>query len=326
MIGGQRYLDFPSLPLIPVWVSDQNGDLSPTAEVCGVDPELAEVGLDFSVMSALPDNAQRAGATDTTGADLLGIAPGASYRWIAPGMTDGTLGTTDILGAFIGASRQAPAPNVITASIGFGYDGDGFPSRYLEDDPLSESVVAAVVSSNIVVCIAANDGTRDLTAAAIGPSGGSAATNVGTNTTNVDDMGFTTAPSVDTDSGAIDVGASTLDDIIAANPQNPATANLAATKAFSETRFDGQLGFSSGFGSRVNASAPGDNIEALLLVGPAYNSVSVELVGGTSASAPETAAAAAIALQMGRLAGQPISSPSQVRSLLAGTHRTPTSR
>jgi hypothetical protein len=319
LIGGQRYLDFPSLPLIPVWVSDQNGDLSPTAEVCGVDPELAEVGLDFSVMSALPDNAQRAGATDTTGADLLGIAPGASYRWIAPGMTDGTLGTTDILGAFIGASRQAPAPNVITASIGFGYDGDGFPSRYLEDDPLSESVVAAVVSSNIVVCIAANDGTRDLTAAAIGPSGGSAATNVGTNTTNVDDMGFTTAPSVDTDSGAIDVGASTLDDIIAANPQNPATANLAATKAFSETRFDGQLGFSSGFGSRVNASAPGDNIEALLLVGPAYNSVSVELVGGTSASAPETAAAAAIALQMGRLAGQPISSPSQVRSLLAGT-------
>jgi hypothetical protein len=38
VIGGQRYLDFPSLPLIPVWVSDQNGDLSPTAEVCGVDP------------------------------------------------------------------------------------------------------------------------------------------------------------------------------------------------------------------------------------------------------------------------------------------------
>ncbi len=319
MIGGQRYLDFPSLPLIPVWVSDQNGDLSPTAEVCGVDPELAEIGLDFSVMSALPDNVQRPGATDTTGADLLGIAPGASYRWVAPGMTNGTVGTTDILGAFIGASHQMPAPNVITASIGFGYDADGFPSRYLEDDPLSESVVAAVVSSNIVVCIAANDGTRDLTAAAIGPSGGSAATNVGPNPTSVDDMGFTTAPSVDVDSGAIDVGASTLDDILAANPQNPASASLAQTKAFAETRFDGQLGFSSGFGSRVNIAAPGDNIESLFLVGRGYNDVSVSVAGGTSASAPETAAAAAIALQLGRLTGRPLASPAQVRSILAAT-------
>jgi hypothetical protein len=320
MIGGQRYLDFPSLPLIPVWVSDENGNLSPTAEVCGVDPELAEVGLDFSVMSALPDNVQRSGATDTTGADLLGIAPGASYRWVAPGMTDGTLGTSDILGALIGASRQIPAPNVITASIGFGYDTDGFPSRYLEDDPLSESVVAAVVSSNIVVCIAANDGTRSFTSASIGPSGGSAATNVGTSTTNVEDISFTTGPSVDPDSGAIDVGASTLDDIFAANPLNPATSAFAQTKAFVETRFDGQLGFSSGFGSRVNVSAPGDNIEALLLVGPSYNSVATELVGGTSASAPETAAAAAIALQMGRLTGKPLP-PDQVRSVLAATGR-----
>ncbi len=88
MIGGQRYLDFPSLPLIPVWVSDQNGNLSPTAEVCGVDPGLGEVGLDFSVMAPLPDNLQRSGETDTTGADLLGIAPGASFRWVAPGATE----------------------------------------------------------------------------------------------------------------------------------------------------------------------------------------------------------------------------------------------
>src|SRR6202012_4007700 len=130
-----------SLPLIPVWVSDQNGDISPTAEVCGVDPELAEVGLDFSVMAPLPDSVQRPGATDTTGADLLGIAPGASYRWIAPGMTDGAVGTAHVLGALIGAARQGPAPNVITASIAFGYAGDGFTGRYLEDDPLSESVV-----------------------------------------------------------------------------------------------------------------------------------------------------------------------------------------
>jgi hypothetical protein len=322
MIGGQRYLDFPSLPLIPVWVSDQNGDLSPTAEVCGADPELGEVGLDFSVMAALPDNVQRPGATDTTGADLLGIAPGASYRWVAPGMTDGMVGTSDILGAFIGAARQAPAPNVITASLGFGYDAEGFPGRYLEDDPLSESVVAAIVSTNIVVCISANDGTRTFTTAAIGPSGGSAATNVGTSVTNVEDLGFSSGPSVDADSGAIDVGASTLDDILAANPQNPATGSLAQTNAFTETRFDGQLDFSSGFGSRVNVSAPGDNVESLYLVGPSYNSVEVGLSGGTSASAPETAAAAAIALQMGRLTGKPLVSPAQVRSLLAATGKS----
>lgn len=319
MIGGQRYLDFPSLPLIPVWVSDQNGDISPTAEVCGVDPELAEVGLDFSVMAPLPDNVQRPGATDTTGADLLGIAPGASYRWIAPGMTDGAVGTADVLGAFLGAARQIPAPNVITASIGFGYDGEGFTGRYLEDDPLSESVVAAVVSSGIVVCLAANDGTRDFTTAAIGPSGGSAATDVGPNTTTVEDLAFTTAPSVDLDSGAIDVGATTLDDIVAANPQNPASGALAGTGTFAETRFDGQLGFSSGFGSRVNVSAPGDNVESLFLTGPAYNSVGVQLVGGTSASAPEAAAAAAITLQTARLSGHPLTSPDQVRNLLVWT-------
>jgi hypothetical protein len=319
LIGGQRYLDFPSLPLIPVWVSDENGNLSPTAEVCGVDPQLAEVGLDFSVMAPLPDNVQRSGETDTTGADLLGIAPGASFRWVAPGATGGSVGTSDVLGAFIGAARQVPAPNVITASIGFGYDGDGFPARYLEDDPLSESVIAAVVSANIVVCIAANDGTRDFTSAAIGPSGGSAATNIGTTTTSVADIGFTTAPSIDADSGAIDIGASTLDDITAANPQNPAFANLANTKAFSETRFDGELGFSSGFGSRVNVSAPGDNVESLFLVGPSYDGVSVGLVGGTSASAPETAAAAAVALQVARLSGHPLTNASQVRGALAAT-------
>jgi len=319
VIGGQRYLDWPSLPLIPVWVADESGNLSTTADVCGVDPALAEVGLDFSVMAPLPDNLQRSGETDTTGFDLVGIAPGASYRWVAPGMVNGAVGESDVLGAFIGAARQLPAPNVITASIGFGFDGEGFPGRYLEDDPLSESVVASIVSSNIVVCIAANDGTRDLTAAAIGPSGGSAATNVGTATTTSLDLGLSTAPSVDLDSGAIDVGASTLDDIIAANPLNAAFANLANTKSFAETRYDGDVGFSSGFGSRVNVSAPGDNILALGLTGPSFDSVGAGIVGGTSASAPATAAAAAIALQVGRLSGHPLTAPSQVRALLAST-------
>ena len=178
-IGGQHYLDFPSLPLIPVWVSNANGDLDAGGETCGVDPELGEVGLDFAVMAALPHDQQRPGEVGSSGTDLLGIAPGAQYRWVAPGTTTGGLGTTDLAGAFIGAARQVPAPNVITASIGFGADSYGFPSRYLEDDPLMQSVVASVVSSGIVVCIAANDGTRTFTLAAIGPSGGSAATNAG---------------------------------------------------------------------------------------------------------------------------------------------------
>jgi hypothetical protein len=319
LIGSQRYLDFPSLPLIPVWVSDESGNLSSTAEVCGVDPQLYEVGLDFSVMAPLPDDVQRAGEADTTGADLLGIAPGASYRWVAPGATNGTVGNSDVLGAFIGAARQVPAPNVISASIGFGFDTDGFPSRFLEDDPLSSSVIAALASANIVVCLAANDGTRDFTSAAIGPSGGSAATNVGTNPTSATDLGLTTAPSTDIDSGAIDVGASTLDDITAANPQNPDFAALANTEAFTETRFDGQLSFSSGFGTRVNVAAPGDNVESLFFVGPSYNGVSVGLAGGTSASAPEAAAAAAIALQVARLSGHPLTNVTQVRALLVAT-------
>jgi len=320
IVGGQRYLDWPSLPLIPVWVSDANGNLSPTAEVCNVDPSLGEVGLDFSVMAPLPDALQRPGKTAPFALDLLGIAPGASYRWVAPGSTNGVVGTSDVLAAMIGAARQQPAPNVITASIGFGFDQFGFPSRYLEDDPLSESIIAGIVASNVVVCIAANDGTRLETTAAVGPSGGSAATNVGaTGFTNAGDLEFTTAPSVIPDSGAIDVGATTLDDISSANPQDPALASLANVKSFATTRYNGVLGFSSGFGSRVNVSAPGNNINAFFRNGTDPDTVSGELVGGTSASAPEVAAAAAIALQVARLSGRPLTTAAQVRDLLVAT-------
>ncbi len=320
VIGGQRYLDLPSLPLIPVWVADSHGNLSATGEVCNVDPQLAEVGLDFSVMAPLPDNAQRPGETAPIGTDLLGIAPGASYRWVAPGGTNGVIATTDTLGAMIGAARQQPAPDVITASIGFSADGYGFPGRYLEDDPLAQSVIAGIVASNVVVCIAANDGTRTFTSAAIGPSGGSAPTNAGTaGTTTVDDLYFTTAPSVVPDSGAIDVGGTTLDDIASANPQDPALASLANVKAFPEMRYNGTLAFSSGFGTRVNVSAPGDNVNALFLTGRNYDAVALENTGGTSASAPEVAAAAAIAIQVARLTGHPFSSAAQVRDLLVAT-------
>jgi hypothetical protein len=320
IVGGQRYLDWPSLPLIPVWVSDANGALSPTAEVCNVDPFLGEVGLDFSMMAPLPDALQRPGKTAPFAMDLLGIAPGASYRWVAPGARGGFVGVSDVLAAMIGAARQQPAPNVMTISIGFGFDARGFPSRYLEDDPLSQSIVAGIAASNVVVCLAANDGTRVMTTAAVGPSGGSAATDVGTSGfTNVNDLEFTTAPSLIPDSGAIDVGATTLDDIFSANPQDPAMAAYVNVKAFAETRYNGTLGFSSGFGSRVNVSAPGDNVNALFHAGTDAVTVGIQNTGGTSASAPEVAAAAAVALQVARLSGHPLTSAAQVRDLLVAT-------
>jgi len=320
LIGGQRYLDWPSLPLIPAWVSDGSGSVSSTAEVCGVDPQLYEVGLDFSVMAPLPHDVQRPGEVAGVGIDLLGIAPGASYRWVAPGMTNGIVSTTDVLAAMLASARQIPSPNVITASLGFGADAYGFPSRYLEEDPIAQGVIAGIVSSNVVVCIAANDGTRLVTAAAIGPSGGSAPTNVGTTgITTIDDVFYTTVASVVPDSGAIDVGATTLDDIFSANPQDPAMASLANVKAFTQTRYNGTLGFSSGFGSRVNISAPGDNINTLAKFSLPYDGVALVDTGGTSASSPEVAAAAAVALQVARLTGHPFASATQLRDALVAT-------
>ncbi len=121
------------------------------------------------------------------------------------------------------------------------------------------------------------------------------------------------------DSGAIDVGATTLDDIFSANPHDPASANLANVEAFAETRFNGMLGFSSGFGSRVNVAAPGDNVLGLFLAGNTYDAVALENAGGTSASAPEVAAAAAIAIQVAKLTGHPFTSATQVRDALVAT-------
>jgi hypothetical protein len=53
--NGQRYLDLPSMPLIPTYVADPGGGLNPTESVENEDPTLDEVMLDFGVMSPLPD-------------------------------------------------------------------------------------------------------------------------------------------------------------------------------------------------------------------------------------------------------------------------------
>src|SRR5262249_23128405 len=151
-------------------------------------PFLSEVLLDFAVMATLPHDRQRPGATGSGLTDLLGIAPGAQYRLIVP--EEPTI--ANILSAIVAAAHQQPRPDVITASLGFGFDTTGFPARYLEDDPVVRAAVRSIVNDlGIVVCISSGDGTRLFTPAAIGPDGGSAPTDLataGSSPTSVDQI------------------------------------------------------------------------------------------------------------------------------------------
>lgn len=320
--GGQRYLDIPSMPLIPTYTADSNSRLDPLGSTENQDPFLGEVLLDFSMMAPLPHNQQRGNAVGVGDTDLLGIAPGAQYRLIVPKQTD----VLSIDAALIAAARQVPRPNVITASLGFGTDGSGFPGRYLEDDYITQAIVASIVKQyGIVVVISSNDGTRLFTNVAVNPDGGSTPTNVIPDQsipTSISDDAESTTPSLVFDSGAIAAGGSTLDDTTVA--QMSLGGPLASETAFAETRLNGSYSFSSGFGSRVNLSAPSDNVVALVhvcLAPPcsAQNVIAV-LDGGTSASAPEIAAASAIVLQTGRLVGKQYA-PADVRNLLEQTAR-----
>lgn len=317
--NGQHYLDMPSEPLIPTYVADANGNLSGSATTEFEDPALGEVGLDFSVMSPLPHDQQRPGSVGSGVTDLLGIAPGAQYRLVVPS----TPTYAQIATSLMAAATQNPRPNVITASLGYGTDAVGFPGRYLEDDPVMQAVIAAIVQEyHVVVCISANDGTRLFTPTAVGPDDGSTPTNVTTDpgaTTNINDVQYSTTPSEDLDSGAIDVGASTLDDTLSVptNTDKPGSHN----GTWATVRTDGVGEFSSGMGSRVDVSAPGDGIPALThTIGGGAGDVDAGLSGGTSASSPETAASAAVVLQAARLSGQSLD-PEQVRSLLQRTGR-----
>ncbi len=321
--GGQRYLDIPSMPLIPTYTADINANLNPTGSVEGIDPFLGEVLLDFSVMAPLPHDLQRGNAIGSGDTDLLGIAPGAQYRLVVPEQPT----YSNIDAALIAAATQIPRPDVITASLGYGTDGVGFPGRYLEDDPLTEAIVSAIVKAyGIVVCISSDDGTRLYTNEPVGPDGGSTPTDViadGGFPTSIGDDADSTTPTKVFDSGAIAAGGSTLDDIFVAPPGGNA-GFLNGQGAFAETRLDGGLNFSSGFGTRVNASAPSDNIPSMIhecTSSPctAQSVVSV-LEGGTSASSPEIAAAAADVLQAARLAGKRFM-PADVRAVLAVSGR-----
>lgn len=321
--NGQRYLDYPSLPRIPTYTVDPSGTVDPLGTVERVDPSLGEVLLDFSTMAPLPHDLQRPGEIGSGVTDLLGIAPGAQYRLVEPAQPT----FANIAAALLAAAQQKPRPNVITASLGYGTDTVGFPGRYLEDDPLTRSVISTIVNRyGIVVTISSNDGTRLYTPAAVGPDGGSTPTNLprhGEGATSIADDATSTTPSVVPDSGAIDVGGSTTDDTIAVPPQ--AGGPLSRNGTFAETRLDGMTAFSSGFGSRVNVSAPSDNIPALmhtcLNFGQCNPSDAVtSLSGGTSASTPMTAAAVADLLQVGRATGHALT-PQGVRHLLEETGR-----
>ncbi|MGH3400851.1 MAG: S8 family serine peptidase [Streptosporangiaceae bacterium] len=321
--GGQRYLDLPTMSLIPAYVAEPDGSLSGTAAVEGSgDPVLGEIGLDFSVMAPRPDGDQRAGDTGSGLTDLLGIAPGARYRLVVPA----TPTTGEIAQAFVAAAAQQSRPDVITASLGFGTDVQGFPGRYLEDDPLMESVIAGIVQHyGITVVDSANDGTRLFTPTAIGPDGGATPTNLARTAAQVTSLGddeFSTTPSQVFDSGSIDAGATTTDDALAIPPQDGDGAWRNPT--YAETRTDGSGNFASGWGQRLTLSAPGDNIPAFEHSGPDADSVAVVLNGGTSAAAPEIAAAAADVLQAARLTRQRYGPAQVIRVLRQAGRRVAT--
>lgn len=284
---------------------------------------MTEVGLDFSMMAPLPHNQQRPDAQGSGLTDLLGIAPGASYRLVIPGTPGGAV--SDVDAAFLAAADQTPKPNVITASLSFGFDQQGFSSRYLEEDPMTEAIIASIVHSDgIVVCVSSGDGLRTFTNAAVPPSGGAVATDLaghGQGPTDLNDVAFSGAVSRVIDSGAIDVGGSTLNDIFSAPPGDPRNAALESQQAFPAVRYNGARNYASGFGDRVNVSAPGDNVLSLSHpTGGNAQAAQVNIEGGTSASAPEVAAAAAVVLQVARLthdnAGR---DPLSVRTVLAQT-------
>ena len=191
---------------------------------------------------------------------------------------------------------------------------------------MTEAILSSIVHGfHIVVAVSSGDGLRTFTNAAVPPSGGTVATQTarpGSPITDINDIGFSDAVSRDYDSGSIDVGGSTLDDIFSAPPQDPKNRALKNQHAFPATRYNGARNYSSGFGSRVNVSAPGDNVLSFSHTqGGDAQAVSVVVEGGTSASTPEVAAAAAVVQQVARLTGTKklATNPLAMRDFLAQT-------
>ena len=325
VIDGQRYLDLPSMPLIPTFTADQTGAVDPVGEACPrLEPQLHEVGAVMSVLAPLPHGQQRPEAVGTGLTDLLGLAPGAEHRLVVPTATETTI--VDLAGALLGAAQQEPAPTVITVSAHFGGDPFGFPNRSLEDDALVRSIITTIVrGQGITVAGAANDGLTTERATAYGPSGGAVATDIvahGERPTTLRDVRLSTTPSEIPDSGSIMVGTTTLNDISAVPPLGTDNPLARAQQAYPTVRWTGSTAYASGFGERVDLSAPGDSIVGFAHPrGGGPRDVVIQLANGTGVAAAEVAAAAAIVRQVSRAVGDPIEEPTEVRAFLAETGR-----
>ena len=347
---GQRYLEQRGFPKIPAYVSHQQCTTAGGTQTCSVSldgngtntsdgqGDLGEVLLDLSVMAPPPRGDARVPNPQVPNqlGEILGGAYGANYRLINPKVN----GTPDFLAAWLGAGfLQTPKPSVITASIGDGLGGD-FPDEYFEAETLIRDIVTTLVQGqDIFVTISAGDGQTNTDAAgqADGSSGDYTTRNSGPispdlNATDVTDPNFsylwTSDPRYIPDSGSNDAGGTTLNDIFNSSPNNwLIPAKLRHSQTTTETRWTGQQNFHSGVGDRVNLAAPADDVLYLAQVEDADGnpvdpiSVEPELVGGTSASSPEIAAAAAVVRQAAALTGHPLTAV-QTRDLLVATGRT----
>jgi hypothetical protein len=353
LINGQRYIVQGGYPRIPVWLSTENCTTNNGTQTCNValDPsgttqdnqgDFIEIDLDFSVMAPPPNgDARIANPAPAGNGQLLGEAYGANFRLINPKVNN----TENFVGAFLGAGLlQTPKANTITASIGNGFSVGGFSDYFFEDEAIIHDVVTTLVQgADEFVSISAGDGQTD-TQVAMNPNGLTEPTQVTTDPSlpvDIDDpdnfsnpnysYGVTNEPHYVIDSGANDAAADTLNDVFNNSPFNSKLDNLVShTQHTFETRWTGQQNFHTGNGTRTTVSAPGDNIliDAQIEdangnpINPAADFP--RLIGGSSASAPEVAGAAAVVRQAARLLGHPMSAV-QIRSLLAGTgHQAPT--
>ncbi len=348
--NGQRYIVQAGYPKIPVWLSSQTCTTNPdNTQTCSItlDPsgttqddqgDFLEVNLDFSQMAPPPVGDPRIVNPAPPGnGQLLGEAYGANYRLINPKVN----GTDGFLAAFFGSVfLQTPKADVVTASIGSGFSIGGFSDYYFENEALIHDAVTTLVQgADTFVSISAGDGQTE-TSVAMNPNGLTEPTNVTTDPTvpvDLDDpnlwanpafsYGLTVEPVAVLDSGANDAGADTLNDVFNNSPYNTQIPDAVShSQHTTETRWTGQQNFHTGSGSRVNISAPGDDV---LLLGQvedaAGNPVSPalstpRLIGGSSASAPAIAGAAAVVRQAARLLGQNLTAV-QVRDLLQKTGR-----
>jgi hypothetical protein len=348
--NGQRYIVQQGYPKIPVWLSqsacNDNGDGTQTC-TASLDPsgttgddqgDFVEVDLDFSVMAPPPLGDPRVPNPATAhNSQLLGSAYGASFRLINPKINN----TENFVAAWLGAGfLLTPKSNTITASIGQGFNFGGFSDYFFENEAIIHDVVTELVQGeDIFVSISAGDG-QTATQVAMNPNGLTGPTEVTTDPTLPVDIadpdnwanpnfsyGVSVEPHFVLDSGANDAAADTLNDVFNNSPYNSRIDDsVSHSQHTTETRWTGQQNFHTGFGSRANVSAPGDDILIMAQVEDA-NGVPVDpvssfprLIGGSSASAPEVAGAAAVVRQAARLLGTPLSA-TQIRSLLYSTGR-----